>query len=285
MKSLSEIQEIRNIIRAKKCSGKSIGLVPTMGALHEGHLSLLKRAKEENNITVCSIYVNPIQFDNSDDLGNYPKTIEKDKELLENIGCDILFLPSDKVMYPASSKKLFLNMNFGALESCMEGKYRKGHFNGVGIVVSKLFNIIEPSKAYFGQKDLQQYSIIKNMGKSLFFDIKIISCPIVREVDGLAMSSRNTNLTPVERKIAPLLHKILSVVKNKIQEKNSIESSIKSGVLLITEQKAFTLEYLEVVNVNTLQPINSVEESTVIAICLAAYLGSIRLIDNIVFEV
>jgi pantoate--beta-alanine ligase len=202
----TDIVSLQTHLRIRKEDGKKIGLVPTMGALHPGHLSLIHRAKQECETVVCSIYVNPTQFNNKNDLAKYPRTLESDRLLLEEANCDVAFIPDDTIMYPQPVNLIF---NFGYLETVMEGKYRKGHFNGVGVVVSKLFHIINPDIAYFGQKDLQQFSIIRQLVSDLSFNILLICCPIMREADGLAMSSRNARLNTTQRAIAPVLHQTL----------------------------------------------------------------------------
>lgn len=200
MHIFNTISETQQYLKAQQRAGKTIGFVPTMGALHAGHISLIERAKTENDLAVCSIFVNPTQFNNSDDLKKYPRTLERDCEMLRPVGCDVVFAPSAEEMYPSLPQ---LKMDFGTLETIMEGKFRPGHFNGVGIVVSKLFNIVKPDKAYFGLKDLQQVAVIRRMVQELSFDLEIIPCPTLRETDGLAMSSRNTRLSPEARALAP----------------------------------------------------------------------------------
>ncbi len=261
-------------------STQSIGLVPTMGALHEGHATLLETARQENEVVVSSIFVNPVQFNNADDLARYPRTLEEDYKLLDAAGCDLVFVPSVSEMYTDSP---LLQLNFGALETTMEGAFRPGHFNGVGIVVAKLFNIVQPDRAYFGQKDLQQVAVIRRLTKDLSFPVELIRCPTVREADGLAMSSRNRNLTATERTQATLLfraltqaHEMLTGGHSMVQTKNAIKA-------LFDNNPAFTLEYVEVVNADTLQLADEILAPGQTAICLAAHLGKVRLIDNLVF--
>ncbi|WP_026308596.1 pantoate--beta-alanine ligase [Spirosoma spitsbergense] len=261
-------------------SAQSIGLVPTMGALHEGHATLLEAARQENEVVVSSIFVNPVQFNNADDLARYPRTLETDYKLLEGAGCDLVFVPSVPEMYADSP---LLRLNFGALETTMEGAFRPGHFNGVGIVVAKLFNIVQPDRAYFGQKDLQQVAVIRRLTKELSFPVELIRCPTIREADGLALSSRNRNLTATEREQAPLLfraltqsHQMLAGGHSTVQAKNAVQT-------LFANSPAFTLEYVEVVNADTLQLADEMLAPGQTAICLAAHLGKVRLIDNLVF--
>lgn len=262
---------------SQRLLGKSIGFVPTMGALHEGHLSLISKAKSETDLTVCSIFVNPTQFNNSHDLAVYPRTLEADCSLLERVACDVVFAPSADEMYPQMPTMTF---DFGDLERVMEGAFRPGHFNGVGIVVSKLFHIVQPDKAFFGQKDLQQCAIVNQLIHNLSFDLEFVVCPTQRETDGLAMSSRNRNLSPEQRSIAPVLYKALQKGRDlllngqsSVQVKQAIEDSLGNI-------QAIELEYFEIADKNTLAPIQEyVPEKT--ALCIAAYLGKTRLIDNI----
>jgi pantoate--beta-alanine ligase len=277
---LNTIKETQEYLKSQMQAGKTIGFVPTMGALHAGHISLIERAKNENDLAVCSIFVNPTQFNNPEDLKKYPRTLEKDCEMLVPAGCDVVFAPSPEEMYPSLP---ILRMDFGTLETVMEGKFRPGHFNGVGIVVSKLFNIVKPNKAYFGQKDLQQVAVIRRMVQDLSFDLELISCPTLRETDGLAMSSRNTRLSPEARDFAPQIYKALTLAKDKLQA----GFSVKEMQITVNEHFAkfpeFSLEYFEASNFDTLLPIDTKIEDGKNAICIAAFLGGVRLIDNIVF--
>ena len=251
-----------------------------MGALHEGHATLLETARQENDVVVSSIFVNPTQFNNPDDLARYPRTLEADYTLLEAAGCDLVFVPAVAEMYPGSPQ---LQLNFGALETIMEGAFRPGHFNGVGIVVAKLFNIIQPDRAYFGQKDLQQVAVIRQLTKDLSFPIELIRCPTVREADGLAMSSRNRNLTATERQQATLLFRALTQAHEMLASGHSVMQAKQAVVTLFNSNPSFTLEYVEVVNADTLQLADEVLAPGQTAICLAAHLGKVRLIDNLVF--
>ncbi|RYC72024.1 pantoate--beta-alanine ligase [Spirosoma sordidisoli] len=258
----------------------SVGLVPTMGALHDGHLTLIQQAKEENDLVVCSIFVNPVQFNNPDDLARYPRTLEEDCRLLETAGCDVVFAPSVDEMYPEPP---LLKLNFGELETVMEGAMRPGHFNGVGIVVAKLFNIVQPTRAYFGQKDLQQVAVVRRLIRDLSFPVELIRCPTVRETDGLAMSSRNRNLTSAEREQAPALHEALTLAHDLLREGQSTTQAKAAVTGFFTNHRSFRLEYVEVANADTLQLANEVLAPGQTAICLAAHLGNVRLIDNLVF--
>ncbi len=274
--TIAALRQHLNTVR----SNKTIGLVPTMGALHNGHLTLVDTAREAGDLVVASIFVNPVQFNNPDDLARYPRTVETDCQMLEAAGCDVVFAPSVAEMYPEPPA---LRLNFGELETVMEGTFRPGHFNGVGIVVAKLFNIVQPHRAYFGQKDLQQVAVVRRLIHDLSFPIELIRCPTVREVDGLAMSSRNRNLTPDERELAPALHQALTLAHDLLTEGQSTAQAKAAVTGFFSNNPNFRLEYVEIVNADTLQPAGEVLAPGQTAICLAAYLGKVRLIDNIVF--
>ncbi len=277
MKIFSKIQETTSYIRQQKETGKTIGFVPTMGALHEGHLALMKRAKQENDLLVVSIFVNPIQFNNLSDLEKYPRVFDKDVSLLEEIDTDILFAPSVNEMYPEEVKKEY---DFGALGNVMEGANRPGHFNGVAIVVSKLFNITIPDKAYFGEKDFQQLAIINKLVKLEDIDVEIIPCEIVREEDGLAMSSRNTRLTDDQRKLAPFINETLQKARKYAGQKSVIE--LKTWVENeFKDKNEFCLEYFEISESIDLQPIANWNEAKSAMGFIVVNMGNIRLIDNI----
>jgi len=279
MKILNKINRIKDLLSEEKTLKKTIGFVPTMGALHEGHISLINRAKKENDIVVCSIFVNPIQFNNKEDFNKYPQKIDEDIIKLGNIECDYLFIPSVEEMYPEADNTVF---DFGHLDKIMEGKYRPGHFNGVAVVVKKIFEIVEPNKAYFGEKDYQQLIIIKKLVEQYNFDIDVIPCPILREEDGLAMSSRNVRLSSDERKIAPNIFKILNKAKEK-SGKISVPELINWVKNEITLFKKMKLEYFEIVDTQTLLPISEWKDSENCIACIVVYVGKIRLIDNIYF--
>lgn len=256
--------------------GKTIGFVPTMGALHEGHVNLIGRACRENDIIGCSIFVNPIQFNNPEDLKKYPRNLENDLVLLEKAGCDLVFAPSVEEMYPEPVTKKF---DFGALERVMEGAYRPGHFNGVAVVIEKLFDIFGPDRAYFGEKDFQQLRIIQSLVKMENIPVEIVPCPTVREADGLAMSSRNRRLSADERAIAPWIYKTLQFARDH-SGKIPVPELEKICTAML-EDKGFHVDYFEIAETATLQPIERWEESTGAIACVAAFLGSVRLIDNI----
>jgi len=273
------IKETSDYLSRKKGQGLRIGFVPTMGALHEGHLSLMRRAKKENDLLAVSIFVNPIQFNNMQDLEKYPRDLAKDRALLEQVGCDVLFAPDADEMYPEPETRVY---DFGSLEQVMEGASRKGHFNGVAVVVYKLFEIIGPDRAYFGEKDFQQLAIIKELVRKYKLPVEIIPCPIVREADGLAMSSRNERLMEDERKIAPKISQILKEAKTKTEELNPAE--LKTWVTEQFEKEPqFRLDYFEIADDTYLQPVENWNKSTGTMGFAAVFLGNVRLIDNIRF--
>ncbi|TDE11069.1 pantoate--beta-alanine ligase [Dyadobacter psychrotolerans] len=280
MEVFTSIQSLRSFLHQQRSQNKSIGLVPTMGALHEGHISLLDTAKSETDITVCSVFVNPTQFNNSEDLAKYPRTLEQDCKMLEEAGCSAVFAPSVDEMYPEPPVMTF---NFGTLETVMEGASRPGHFNGVGIVVSKLFNIVQADSAYFGQKDLQQVSVIRQMISDLAFPVKLVVCPTVREVTGLAMSSRNQRLSAQEKDLAANIYQIITAAKDALLNAEAVENVKQSAVEKFLALPEFTLDYIEIVDVKTLLPLDRLKTTGSTAICVAALLGPVRLIDNIVF--
>lgn len=258
----------------------TIGFVPTMGALHEGHLSLVRKSVSENHTTVVSIYVNPTQFNDKSDLDRYPRDLAYDTKLLESTGCDIIFAPTDKEMYPAPDTRQF---NFGSLETVMEGKHRPGHFNGVGQIVSKLFDAVLPNKAYFGLKDFQQLAIIQCLTIDYNYSIEIVPCPIAREADGLAMSSRNALLEPNMRNSAPLIYKTLQDVVDSSSFKSILELKNLVNERFISD-KNLELEYFEIVDNTTLQPLKHLSSDTPATACIAVQAGKVRLIDNIQFN-
>lgn len=276
VKTISELQQ--QLAESGKCG--TIGFVPTMGALHAGHLSLVRNAMEENEMVVVSIFVNPTQFNDPKDLQRYPRDIEADLKLLEPTGCDLVFAPEPEEIYPEPDTRKF---DFGKLETVMEGKHRPGHFNGVAQVISKLFRIVKPDKAYFGQKDFQQLAIIKQLVKQLQLPIEIVACPIIREESGLAMSSRNQLLSAVERENAAIINKTLQAAK-KLSAKKSVQELTEWVTETINKNPLLYVEYFEVVDDETLQPVKSWKDSGTKIGCIAAYCGKIRLIDNIVLN-
>ena len=277
MQIFLEIGPLKTYLKQQRAKQLTVGLVPTLGALHAGHLSLIEASKNQNDITVCSIYVNPVQFNNPSDLDKYPRTFEKDSQLLKEAGCEIIFAPRNEEMYPEVSE---LKFDFGSLDKVFEGEFRPGHFSGVALVVAKLFNIVQPAKAYFGQKDFQQFSIISKLVKELKFDLDLVCAPIVREPDGLAMSSRNVRLNPDERKRAVILSQCLRESKAKLLAGESFTSVKKYVQILFNEQKV-RLEYLAIADKRNLQPLENVTDPANVVLLVAAFLGEIRLIDNL----
>jgi len=278
MKTCSLISEMAKAMRKEKKSGHSVGFVPTMGALHEGHLSLVEECRKANDITVCSIFVNPIQFNNKKDLEKYPRNLKEDMRLLASAGCDYVFIPETEEIYPEGTPGL--EINFGTLDKVLEGKFRPGHFKGVAIIVKKLFEIITPDNAYFGKKDYQQLLIIRHLVSALQLPVQIHACPIFREPDGLAMSSRNLRLTIGERDMASLIYQTLSRVKEKaghLPVKELRQWAIKK----INSNPAFSVEYFEIVDKNDLHILENWKEKENALACTAVFLGDVRLIDNI----
>ena len=280
MKLVHTIQELRAELDIQRKAGKKIGFVPTMGALHEGHASLVRCAVAENDVVVVSDFVNPTQFNDKNDLLKYPRTLEADCELLEKEGAAYVFAPSVEEVYPEPDTRQF---SYAPLDTVMEGKYRPGHFNGVCQVVSKLFIMVEPDKAYFGEKDFQQLAIIREMVKQMNFPLEIVGCPIVREADGLALSSRNARLSEEERLQA------LSISKTLFQSKeyaatHTVEETQKFVEDGIAAAEGLELEYFELVDGTTLQKISTWDETNYAVGCITVYCGEVRLIDNIKYK-
>ena len=277
MKVFNFIVDVQRFVEEKHNLGLKVGFVPTMGALHEGHISLINRAKKENDIVVCSVFVNPIQFNNQTDLEKYPRTPEHDIEKLKQAGCDAVFMPSVEEMYP---NKVEDHYDFGDLERVMEGACRPGHFNGVAIVVRKLFEIVTPNRAYFGEKDFQQLAIINKMVSNLNMNLEIVPCPIVREKDGLAMSSRNVRLNEAERAIAP---KIFATLNDSITKKDVMSPAEMKNYALkkYAEIKEFDVEYVEITDEINLKSLENWNECEHARIFVALQLGPVRLIDNV----
>jgi pantoate--beta-alanine ligase len=281
MQRFSGIHDIREYLAKERSAGKSIGFVPTMGALHEGHLSLIRRSAEENDLTVTSIFVNPIQFNSRNDLVNYPRTLERDLEMLEMTGCDAAFIPDDEEIYPKGITGN-LEIDFGYLDKILEGKFRPGHFRGVAIVVKKLFEITEPQKAYFGKKDYQQFLVISELVKKLHLPVAIVPCMIIREPDGLAMSSRNMRLSAGERNVAPLIYETLTGVKERAGI-IPVEKLKGWAIGKIRTSKEFVVEYIEIADKETLRPMENWENMEKAIVLAAVNLNDIRLIDNVEF--
>jgi pantoate--beta-alanine ligase len=277
MKILSKINEIRDYIASLKRQKLSLGFVPTMGALHQGHLSLIEKASSENKITICSIFINPIQFNNKEDLDKYPVQSGKDIDLLGQSVCDMVFIPTVAEMYPEPVND---DYDFGMLDKVMEGASRAGHFDGVAIVIKRLFEIVQPDKAYFGEKDFQQLQIIRHLVKTQNIPVDIISCPIIREPDGLAMSSRNMRLSSKERIIAPQIYRTLQFCSINATDK-TVERVKSTFISAISSYSEFNIDYFEIADENTLQPISNWTESKNPRAFVAVFLGNVRLIDNI----
>ncbi|NBC83225.1 MAG: pantoate--beta-alanine ligase [Bacteroidetes bacterium] len=272
-------QAVHDFVQSHKKKDKTVGFVPTMGALHEGHIQLIKKSKLQNHITVVSIFVNPTQFNNQADYHKYPNHIKNDTEKLEQVGCDVLFHPDVEEMYPVPDHRKF---DFGELEQMMEGAYRPGHFNGVAQIVSKLIEAVPAQKAYFGQKDFQQLAIVRKLVGDYNYPVEIIGCPTVRESDGLAMSSRNERLTSAQRQNAPVIYQSLLQAKKMYPEKN-INEIKKYVVENINKIPEFNVEYFEIVDHYTLRPIHSPQSDKYVTACIAVYVQDVRLIDNINF--
>jgi len=278
MKIYKTKSALKEYLVSLKKADKSIGFVPTMGALHQGHLSLIKKSKQHNAITVVSIFVNPTQFDNQEDLVNYPKTIDQDIALLETVNCEVLFLPSVAEIY--DEKIIAENFNFDGLEHQMEGKFRDGHFDGVGTIVKSLFEIVTPNTAYFGKKDFQQLQIIKKLVKKHQIPVKVKGCAIFREEDGLAMSSRNSRLSEEYREVAPFIYRTLKKAKKKFGIK-SADKVTKWVVKKFKKHPLLRLEYFTIASEETLKTVKIKVENEKYRAFIAVFAGDIRLIDNI----
>jgi pantoate--beta-alanine ligase len=280
MKIIRNSIDLKKILVAEKSNQKSIGFIPTMGALHEGHLSLIECAQKENDKTIVSIFVNPTQFNNLDDLEKYPRNEKEDIQKLETVNCSFVFIPTVEEMYPDSDNRHF---EFNGLDTVMEGKHRPGHFRGVALIVSKLFMLIQPNKAYFGKKDFQQLAIINHINKAYLKDlqIEIVACDIIREPDGLAMSSRNERLSESERKSAGKIYSILKKYTERYNalDVNEIKSKVKYEINSLPELET---EYIEIVDNKTLCKVDTIVPGRTTA-CIAVFAGKIRLIDNYSF--
>lgn len=280
MEVVSKIADLQKKIAEIRAKGGTVGLVPTMGALHNGHLELVKRCVAENSICVVSVFVNPTQFNDKNDLLHYPRTLDADCKLLESAGCAIAFAPEVEEMYPVEDTRVF---NLGTVAEVMEGKYRPGHFNGVAQIVSKLFDAVQPDRAYFGEKDFQQIAVIRSMVKLLNFPVEIVACPIVREDDGMALSSRNLRLTPEQRKNAVSISQTLFKSRT-FAEQHSVAETIDYVVNTLNSVPDLNVEYFEIVNGNTLLSVNDWTDSDYIVGCITVYCGEVRLIDNIAYR-
>lgn len=272
-------EELRSFVTEERKQGHRIAFVPTMGALHEGHLSLVRRALKENDCCIVSVFVNPTQFNNPRDLETYPRTLDADSRLLASIGTTALFAPEVETIYPEPDTRVF---HVGAVAEVMEGKYRPGHFNGVMQVVSRLFDLVQPDCAYFGEKDFQQIAVLRAMAREIKSPVEIIACPIVREEDGLARSSRNTLLSEEGRAQAPNIYRILSESRTWNKELSPKEV-IERATQLLDAIPTLRVEYFEIVDADTLQPITRWEDSPKPHGCITVYCGEVRLIDNIAY--
>jgi pantoate--beta-alanine ligase len=276
----NKVADVKEYVKAKKAQGKSIGLVPTMGALHEGHLSLMKGARRECDVVIASIFVNPTQFGPGEDYDEYPRILERDADLAEGVGVDAIFAPSADEMYP-HGYSTYVTVEGITEKLC--GKARPGHFRGVTTVVSKLFNIVRPDKAYFGQKDAQQFAVIKRMVEDLNMDIEVVPMPIIREADGVAKSSRNSYLNPQERNAAPILHRALMLADEMIEAgQRDAAKIIEAMEELIKGEPLASIDYVSIVDGDTLEDLHALKGKVLVA--LAVKIGPARLIDNIIRE-
>lgn len=280
MKVFTKVTDISTFLASKRPEGLDIGFVPTMGALHKGHLSLLAYSQQQTDISVCSIFVNPTQFNDKKDLDLYPRMPEADLKLLEDAGCDVVFLPNVEEIYPSDDKRVF---DFGYLDTILEGARRPGHFNGVGQVVSVLFDIIKPTRAFFGSKDYQQVLVIKSLVQQLKLNINIVACPILREEDGLAMSSRNMLLSADERKAATFIPDVMQMGLQMKAKGNSVLDIKRAIINLLSKQPIYKLDYFEICDASSLKSISDWKEAKNHVAVIACFVGKIRLIDNLVF--
>lgn len=283
MKILRTLRELNEFAESHKKSGRLLGLVPTMGALHAGHLSLVEKARKECDTLVASVFVNPTQFNNPDDLASYPRDEKADFRLLEEAGVDAVFAPSVEEVYPDEKSRNPEVPDLGPAAEVMEGKFRPGHFRGVAIIVGRLFDLVNPDKAYFGEKDFQQIAVIRNLVAARGRGPEIVACPIKRADDGLALSSRNALLTPRQREIAPGIHETLAY-SQEYSLTHSVAATHDTVVERIDALPECKVEYFEIVNGNTLLPVENWEDSDYIVGCITVYCGKVRLIDNITYR-
>ncbi len=283
MQIITTKNEIAAFVAQCKATQKTIGFVPTMGALHNGHLELVRRAVAENDVCVVSVFVNPTQFNDKNDLTNYPRTLEADTQLLQSVGCAAVFAPSAEEMYDEQEMNARFEFDFGGLDQVMEGKFRPGHFNGVVQVVSKLFRLVDPNRAYFGEKDFQQLAIIRRMVAVMQFPVEIVGCPIVREASGLALSSRNALLTPEQRETAVHISAVLKE-STLFALETSVQELHDAVVAAVNRKDGLEVEYFDIVDGNTLQSVESWHDADYIVGCITVYCGKIRLIDNIRYK-
>lgn len=281
MKVVKTNKALEKALAQFRKQGSTIGFVPTMGALHEGHLSLIRQALKKNDVVVCSIFVNPTQFNNATDLAKYPRTPQKDRVMLEKAGCTILYAPSVEEVYPENLETA-VNFSFKGLDKMMEGKFRPGHFKGMAQVVKRLLDLVQPDDLYMGQKDFQQFTIVAHMLKTLKMKTKLVVCPILREENGLAMSSRNERLRPDLRSRAALIYKTLKAAKSKLKTMDLRE--IEKWALQKMRVPDFTPEYFSIVDGYTLKPVENTADHDYIVACTAVWAGDVRLIDNMIFK-
>ena len=280
MKVIHTIKDLQAELSVLKAQGKKVGLVPTMGALHAGHASLVKRSVNENEVTVVSVFVNPTQFNDKNDLVKYPRTLDADCKLLEACGATYAFAPSVEEMYPEPDTRQF---SYAPLDTVMEGAFRPGHFNGVCQIVSKLFEAVKPHRAYFGEKDFQQLAIIREMVRQMQFDLEIVGCPIVREEDGLALSSRNARLSAEERENALKISQTLFKSRT-FAATHTVSETLKFVEDAIAAVPGLRLEYFEIVDGNTLQKVDNWNQTSYVVCCITVFCGDVRLIDNIKYK-
>jgi len=276
MNVITTVKELTAVVSEMKGAGKSIGLVPTMGALHEGHLSLIKKARQENEVVFVSIFVNPVQFNNPDDLRKYPRTLDADVAFIGEYA-DYAFAPSVEEVFPTEPTEVY---HYGPVEEVMEGAYRPGHFNGVGVIVRRLLDWVQPDKAYFGEKDYQQIAVIRELVRQCGITSEIVACPIVREESGLAMSSRNRLLSDEQRAVSANIHRIL-VESQKLTDLTEIQNFVETEIAKYPE---FKLDYFQIADDRTLQPISSMDDASGVMGFITVYVGEVRLIDNIRYK-
>lgn len=280
MQVFEKIGPLRDTLAGHRNSGKRIGLVPTMGYLHDGHATLIRRAVEECDVVVCSVFVNPQQFNNTSDLSNYPKSWDKDLKLARGLGCQIMFKPGDDEMYP---QEPLVRITTKLITTEMEGVFRPGHFEGVALIVVKLLNIVAPDVAYFGQKDLQQLALVRQLTLDLNIPVKITGIPTQRDASGLALSSRNARLSSTQKAQAANIYKALMAAGQQLEDNSDVSKALGAGLEILAKAE-INPEYFNVVNSETFQPMQSVEGSNQVAICTAATIGEVRLIDNIIVQ-
>ena len=279
MKVIKNTEALQNVLSRFYQNNQHVGFIPTMGALHKGHLALVSASVSQNDATVASIYVNPTQFNNADDLKNYPRTIDDDLAKLESTGCDVVFMPSGAEMYPDGEAAA--RFDFNGMDERMEGKFRPGHFQGMATIVKRLFQTVKPSRAYFGEKDFQQLQLIKKLVELEKMPIEIVECATSRDLDGLAMSSRNLRLSAPQRAAAPVIYEALMQIKERAAKQKSVNRSISKAFERINAHAELAVEYIDIVNEDTLEPIKNWNEAERARAFAAVFAGDVRLIDNV----